>query len=118
WAGVAGVLAQWALGRPAIYGLPRAVPWLKLGETVYRDPEPPRPLPVSAAALLEGSWAAAREEARFRKAAARDMLATLIAHRSARPIRITPGGTPGFLRLPVRVRGGFPALPDARAALR
>jgi len=42
---VLGMLtAQWLFGRPEIYWLPTAVPWLGLGETIYRDPTPPRPM--------------------------------------------------------------------------
>ena len=32
--------AQWALGRPSVYGLPRRLP-LELGETVYHEPRAP-----------------------------------------------------------------------------
>ncbi len=32
--------AQWAFGRPALYAIPSAMPWLGLGETHYRDPLP------------------------------------------------------------------------------
>ena len=37
----AALLAQWTLGRPAIYGIPRALP-LGLGSTNYREPDATR----------------------------------------------------------------------------
>ena len=32
--------AQWLLGRPSLYGVPASLPFLGLGETVYREPTP------------------------------------------------------------------------------
>ena len=55
--------AQWAFARPAAYGLPAALPWLGLGETRYRDPVAPRPLPRAAAGLLLRGFPDAQREA-------------------------------------------------------
>jgi hypothetical protein len=44
--------AQWALGRPAAYGVPAALPWLQLGEMVYHPAHEPLPLAASAAAMV------------------------------------------------------------------
>jgi dTDP-4-amino-4,6-dideoxygalactose transaminase len=60
----AGVLAtaQWALGRPGVYGLPARLPGLGIGETVFKDPaEPTRCPSFAAAAVLAHATAALRE---------------------------------------------------------
>lgn len=98
--------AQWAFGRPALYGIPAAVPWLGLGETRYRDPTPPRPLPRTAARLLLHDVAASRQEGEERRRRAERLLATLERSARVRPIRPLPGAVPGYLRLPLRVAGG------------
>jgi perosamine synthetase len=43
--------AQWLLGRPSVYGIPRAIPFLGLGETVFRRPS-------AASAMSRGAIAA------------------------------------------------------------
>src|SRR5690606_26401684 len=65
---LAGSLAQYVLGRPAVYALPRALPWLHLGETRYRPPVPPAPMTRTAAALLRASKDEADREAGLRRA--------------------------------------------------
>lgn len=44
--------AQWLVGRPFWYALPSALPFLRLGQTVYRSPRPPARMAPSAAAVL------------------------------------------------------------------
>jgi dTDP-4-amino-4,6-dideoxygalactose transaminase len=39
---VMALAVQWALGRPALYGIPRSIPGLGLGETQYHPPVGPR----------------------------------------------------------------------------
>lgn len=108
--------AQWMLGRPTLYALPAAIPRLRLGETVYRDPSSPRRLgPAAARVLLRTREAARQESARRREHAERllrsprsDSISTIEAARGR--------GHPGWLRLPVLIRSGTPI--DARAAAR
>ena len=57
------IFAQWLLGRPGVYGLPAAIPWLGLGETRYRDPQTPSRMTRAAASLLERTRLAALQEA-------------------------------------------------------
>lgn len=59
--------AQWALGRPSIYGLPAALPWLGLGETHYRPPRPPRGIGRGPAAAVVANWEASCAEALTRR---------------------------------------------------
>jgi hypothetical protein len=105
---VLGALAaQWVLGRPECYAIPRAVPQLQLGETVYHDPVPPRPMTRAASACLAANRPAAAEEAATRRATALALLAAIGSGARVRPIRSLPGATPGFLRLPLRFADGF-----------
>ena len=110
--------AQWAFGRPALYGIPAALPWLELGETHYRDPVPPRPLPRAAAGLLLRDITASQREAAERRLRAERLLAAIDGAPHVRAIQPLPGATPGYLRLPVRVSGGLGGLADAAAARR
>ena len=111
-------LAQSALGRPGTYGLPAAIPWLHLGETRYRDPEEPRAISRTAAALLERTLPLATREAEARRANATALLARLRWRAEARTFLPPPGATPGYLRLPVRLPHGLDALVDRNLARR
>ena len=103
-----GVLtAQWAMGRPAWYGIPRALPWLRLGETVYRDPSAPRPMTLTAAACLAANRSAAEAEGRTRRVAAAAILDAVGSGSRVRAVRPLPGATPGYLRLPLRLADGI-----------
>src|SRR5574341_1788969 len=62
--------AQWLLARPTLYGVPAALPFLRLGETIYRPPVPPAPPAAVQSAILAATWplAAAEDEVRRRHA--------------------------------------------------
>jgi dTDP-4-amino-4,6-dideoxygalactose transaminase len=111
-------LAQSALGRPGTYGLPAAIPWLHLGETRYREPEKPRAISRTAAALLERTLPLATREAEARRANATALLGRLRSHSDACTILPPPGATPGYLRLPLRLPRGLDALADRSLARR
>jgi len=100
---------QWLLGRPSIYGLPRSLPWLRLGETHYREPSKVRQLAPSAARAIVRSDPAALLEAEARRRRAADLLSR--ARGRAQHIRVGDEGIPGYLRLPMLVDGGMHALP-------
>ncbi|HEV2750277.1 MAG TPA: DegT/DnrJ/EryC1/StrS family aminotransferase [Gemmatimonadales bacterium] len=111
-------LAQSLLGRPEMYGLPTALPWLHLGETRYHDPEEPREMSRTAAALLERTLPLATREAELRRANALALLECVEACARVRPIAPPPGATPGYLRLPLRVAQGINGFADPGAARR
>jgi len=111
-------VAQCLLGRPAVYGLPAAIPWLGLGETRYRDPVAPRSMSRAAASLLERTLPLATREAAIRKQNAAALLAHIPPASRARPIAPPAGGRSGFLRLPLRLPRGLAGCSDPRAALR
>jgi hypothetical protein len=102
-------MVQWAIGRPALYGLPASIPWLGLGETVYREPGQSREMARGAAAMI-----GATREAAAAAAVERRLLADFFLRRlqgggilqSVVPVTPVPGALPGYLRLPLRIPGG------------
>ena len=91
--------AQWLLARPALYALPSALPFLRLGETVYREPEPARGLSAAAARVLAVTWPLGEAEGAVRKAHAARLLGTRA--RGLTPPRIPAAAEAGYLRLPL-----------------
>jgi len=109
-------VAQCLLGRPEVYRLPAAIPWLHLGETRYRNPVAPRSMSRAAASLLERTLPLATREAAIRKQNAAALLAHIPPASRARPIAPPASGRPGFLRLPLRLPRGLAGFSDPRAA--
>src|SRR5262245_13133972 len=101
-----GLAAQWALGRPRWYAIPRAIPWLHLGETIYRDSASPRPMTRAASASLAATWPGAADEAAARRRSAAAVLEAITSRGAVRPIVPLAGATPGYLRLPLRLAHG------------
>jgi perosamine synthetase len=104
--GLAGLAAQWVLGRPSLYALPRAVPGLGLGETVYHDPRDVSGMSESAATSLLANREVSVEEAVQRRATATAMISWLRDIRGIDPVMPVPSAVPGFLRLPVLLANG------------
>lgn len=103
--------AQSVLGRPALYGLPASIPWLGLGETRYRAPVAPECMSRFAAAVLMHSRAAAEREAENRRRNGHALATALAGSRKVSSVRTAGAGvSPGFLRFPARVAGGFSGL--------
>ena len=113
-------LAQWALGRPSLYGLPSAVPRLGLGETHYREPTAAGPMERRAAALALGTREASLAEARHRRSAAESLLRALeavgLTPDPVRTVALREGPLPGYLRLPVLLPDGISGFPSVRRA--
>jgi hypothetical protein len=110
---ILSAVTQWALGRSSCYAIPASIPWLGLGETTYRDPLPPEGMLRFAAALIQKSFTAALREAEERRANARSLLEGVEPNPYVRSLQLHPEGTPGFLRLPVRVSQGASAFAGA-----
>ncbi|HXQ28287.1 MAG TPA: DegT/DnrJ/EryC1/StrS family aminotransferase [Gemmatimonadales bacterium] len=99
WGDFARILGQWVLGRPTVYGVPAALPFLHLGETVYRQPEPPGSLsPVAARALL-AVWPLALREVEARRRTAVRWREFIRGSRFL-PIEPLAGAHPSYLRFP------------------
>jgi perosamine synthetase len=103
--GVAGVremvmlCAQWLLGRPGAYRVPASLPFLHLGETVYRSPHPARGTPRASLRVLMRTWPLGAREAEQRRANAQ----RLSAQRGPglRFVGVPADARAGYLRLPV-----------------
>jgi dTDP-4-amino-4,6-dideoxygalactose transaminase len=104
--GFLSAVAQWSMGRPACYAIPASIPWLRLGETLYREPAPIKAITRFAAALVARSQAAANREADARRANADWLLRRFKPDSRFCTVQIKPAGTPGYLRLALRVRAG------------
>lgn len=117
---------QFALGSPSLYALPASLPWLGLGETVYREPSVRRDGAASwrvrritraAAALVQSSADETNREAERRRARAHSLLDGLGSNPHVEPIRANGAGVPGFLRLPIRAKHGLAGFSVPKRAL-
>ena len=120
--GVVGTLmrsaAQWLLARPERYALPASLPFLHLGETNYRDPSTPAGIPWVAVALLQATRALADDEGQQRRTHAAEFAAGVAPLASVGTVRPGVGGTPGYLRFPIRLARGLTGFSSSPAALR
>jgi dTDP-4-amino-4,6-dideoxygalactose transaminase len=112
-----GVVAQWAVARPAVYRIPLSIPMLRLGQTTYLAPRPIKSMTRSAAAALVATHRVSQMEAQARQANAAQLLAAIAENSAARAIPVQSDGTAGYLRLPVRLAKGMAGLRDQQAAL-
>lgn len=101
WGDLTRGAAQWLLGRPALYGLPAAIPGLHLGEMVYHPAHEPRSISRAATALLRNALREDPHEIARRRANAATLAHAIGERRDARSIRPLPGAEPGYLRFPV-----------------
>lgn len=109
--------AQAVLGRPSVYGLPRRLPFLGLGETVYHAPSSPRRMTAVAAGVVRATEAASDAEAWARRRNAAALSARLREYGVIRMISVDPDASPGYLRLPLRLSGGWRSIgADGRAS--
>lgn len=120
WGAFAASAAQWIFGRPALYGIPTALPFLSLGETTYEPPSDVCPATSVSLALISAAWELAREEAETRRRRARQLRSALARVGDVLPVRVPPGGEGGYLRLPVIARspGAAERLDSAEARRR
>jgi dTDP-4-amino-4,6-dideoxygalactose transaminase len=66
----AALAAQWVFGRPALFWIPASIPALRLGETPWHDPTPPRAMPGFAAGAVVAAWSDSAGEVAHRRGAA------------------------------------------------
>jgi perosamine synthetase len=109
--------AQWVLGRPELFGVPAAIPALRLGETIYKDPRPERAMSSQCARVLSETRAHSASEFATRRGNAERLGRTAGAY-AIRPADVD--SQPGWLRFPVllptaQVSTRFGALGVARA---
>jgi dTDP-4-amino-4,6-dideoxygalactose transaminase len=100
------LLAQWALARPTWYRLPASLPFLRLGDTLYRVPWPPRAMDPRAGGVLASTWDLSPAETEARRANAARLAEMLADRRAVQLIQPLPGTVAGFLRFPALLPSG------------
>ena len=100
-AGVASLLAQWMLARPSAYAFPAALPFLHLGETVYRCPTVPRRASRLSLGTLRWTLELAPGEQEIRRITAVSYASVAEQSKGVVIPAIAAGGRPGYLRFPV-----------------
>ena len=93
---VVALAGQWLFARPLLYRLPAAIPALKLGEMVYKPPQQPRAMRLTAAAILTTALQMDQGEVRARCVRASDLLSRINGMSRLRPIRALPAANPAF----------------------
>lgn len=107
--------AQWLLARPAWYELPTALPFLRLGETIYHPPQAARPLSSASAQMVKALWSDSLNAAETRRSNALRLQAAASSVAGWRAVRVEPGMSPGYLRLPLICAHARESVLDARA---
>ena len=95
--------AQLALGQPAWYGLPSAIPQLRLGEMVYHPAHEPRDIAASSARLVVSALGHTARDVAVRTAHADVLQSALADARGVALVRPLRQAAPGYLRLPLRL---------------
>ena len=101
--GVLGLLksaVQWALARPAVYWIPAGLPFLGLGETIYRRPHPAGRMTRGAVGVLGVTSRLVGREAEGRRTRATELQRQTEA--ACRVPRVPSGSEPGYLRFPLQ----------------
>jgi dTDP-4-amino-4,6-dideoxygalactose transaminase len=95
------VAAQLVFERPSLYGLPAALPFLHLGETIYRTPQPMRQPSSVSSPVVAATWRVADQETETRRRNAERLLSALQWQLGFDTINASSDAHPGYLRLPV-----------------
>ena len=105
WGAILKTKAQWLLARPSLYAIPTALPFLRLGETIYHPPHEPTHISRASAAMLRSNWPRAFAEPPRRRLNA-DRLNNAVATSSGwTSVKVAEAGEPGYLRLPILAGG-------------
>jgi hypothetical protein len=95
---VALLKAQWIFGRPWLYWIPALLPFLELGETIYRQPHPIGGISALAAGVVSRTLILVPDEIAHRRTTARQLRSRVTG-----VIHVSPAEDwePGWLRYPV-----------------
>jgi len=105
WSDLVAITAQLLLERPNLYALPAALPFLHVGETIYRAPRPLRAATHVSCPVIAATWTLAEHEVEVRRQNAGRLLAALRGQPGLQTISILHHVRPGYLRLPVLPSG-------------
>ena len=98
---VAALAAQWALGRPWLYGIPAGLPGSRLGATLYHPARPPRRISPRSASIVNRLWALSSNAAAIRRVNAERWRAALGGVEGLHSYVVPDGAVAGWLRYPV-----------------
>jgi dTDP-4-amino-4,6-dideoxygalactose transaminase len=98
---ILALAGQWAFGRPSMYWLPARLPGLRLGETIYHEPAPPRRISTQSAAIANAVWLISAQEAEIRRSNAIRWGRSLDEATGVHTYRVTSESTGGWLRYPI-----------------
>jgi hypothetical protein len=90
------------LGRPNLYALPTALPWLHLGEMVYHPAHEPRGISIASSALIQSALRLDPDALARRRGIARQLSEFTKECSGIAECVAIRGADPGFLRYPVR----------------
>jgi perosamine synthetase len=113
WPGWAKTVVQWALARPTWYWVPASIPFLRLGETVYHAPTPPRHMPGIHQEVLLRLLPVAEREVERRRCNGSQLLERATRAPRVKPIAVS-AGIAGYLRFPVLTNDRRFRSPDAQ----
>ena len=112
WGDLTRATAQWVLGRPMVYGLPAAIPGLRLGEMVYHPAHEPTPISRAAAAVVRAAMRLDHDEVACRRTRAAVLSDAARDGDGVVPIRPIAGADPGYLRYAVLAGARHAPLPS------
>lgn len=101
WPDLLALAAQLLLVHPSLYALPAALPFLRLGQTIYRKPRPLRAAAAASSPVVAATWILAEREVEVRRRNAARLLVALREQPGFETIRTPQHARPGYLRLPV-----------------
>ena len=101
WAELLAITAQFLFERPNVYAVPAALPFLRLGETIYRAPQPLLEPTSASCSVIAATWQLAERESELRRRHAERLLTELRAQPDFETIAIARHARAGYLRLPV-----------------
>jgi len=101
WPALIAVAAQFLLEHPSLYAVPAALPFLRLGQTIYREPRTLGAATAVSCSVVAATWTLAAREVEVRRRNAARLLVELRRQQGFETIRTLPHAQPGYLRLPV-----------------
>ncbi len=118
WPDVFAIAAQLLLARASVYALPAALPFLRLGQTAYREPRPLRAPSSVSCSVVAATWALAQGEVEVRRRNAARLLVELRRHAEFETVQTPSDARAGYLRLPVLATAAVRRAADAPQARR
>ncbi|MEJ2343572.1 MAG: DegT/DnrJ/EryC1/StrS family aminotransferase [Gemmatimonadales bacterium] len=102
WKQLVRAAGVWLLARPYLYGFVASVPFLRLGETVYRQPTPSDGITRASLGILRETFELSERESETRRHNAAELAAALSTGPGGlMAIQAPTRSAPGHLRLPV-----------------